>query len=216
MPFPLLAALPAIASVGAGVASWLGGREANATNVRLAREQMAFQERMSSTSAQRAVEDYSRAGLNPALAYDKPASSPSGALGRVEDAVTKGISTAMQARALRQSMEIARAQSQADLELKQSQTLRNAAEGATAILQGDLLGSQRRQLDQAISFRGTEQPFQQRSMAAKALLDELALPGARNVAEMERRLGQLSPQIRFWLGNARTASQMLNPLMRNW
>lgn len=214
MPFPLLAALPAIASVGAGVASWLGGREANATNVRLAREQMAFQERMSSTSAQRAVEDYSRAGLNPALAYDKPASSPSGALGRVEDAVTKGVSTAMQARALRQSMEIARAQSQADLELKQSQTLRNAAEGATAIVQGDLLGSQRRQLDQAISFRGIDQPYELRSKAAKALIDEFSVAGARNVSRMESRLGELSPQLRFWLGNARTAFSIANPLIR--
>lgn len=209
---PLLAAaLPAIASVGAGVASWLGGREANSANVRLAREQMAFQERMSSTAAQRGKADYEAAGFNPALAYDRPASQPAGSLGRVEDAVSKGVSSGLSARAMMQSMKIAQMQSQADLELKNSQTQRNAAEGATAVAQGALAAAQARAVDQSIGFRHVEQPFEQRLKAARALIEEYGVAGARNISAMENRLGELSPQIRFWLGNARTATGALNP-----
>lgn len=208
MPLPVWL-IPSIISAGAGVASWLGGRDTNKQNERVSDKQMDFQERMSSTSAQRSVEDYTKAGLNPALAYDRPASSPAGALSRAEDAIGKGVSTAMQARALVQSLEIAKAQSQADLELKQSQVARNAAEGATSIIQGDLLATQRRSTDQMLDFARANQPFDLRKRTADAMIREYEIPGYRNQAKMENRLGELSPQIRFWLGNARTAASLM-------
>ena len=80
------------AAAASGLGGFFGQKSANKTNIKLAREQMAFQERMSNSAYQRAMADMRKAGLNPILAAKQPASSPGGQTARVESALGAGIS----------------------------------------------------------------------------------------------------------------------------
>jgi hypothetical protein len=93
MPFPFMAA----AALGAAGLSVYGQHKANKANQASAREQMSFQERMSSTAYQRSMEDMRNAGLNPIMAAKfGGASTPSGAASTSQDEYGKASSSAME------------------------------------------------------------------------------------------------------------------------
>lgn len=76
----LSSALIAGGSLLGSAVSAYGQHSANSENREMAREQMAFQERMSSSAYQRATADMNNAGINPMMAYSMGgASTPSGA-----------------------------------------------------------------------------------------------------------------------------------------
>lgn len=85
-----------LGGLASGIGAYFGQREANKTNIKLAQDQMAFQERMSSTSYQRAMKDMELAGLNPMLAYSQGgASTPPGSTTQVRDPVSSAVSSAL-------------------------------------------------------------------------------------------------------------------------
>lgn len=94
-----------LGAVLGGVGSAIGGIFQNAANRNMAREQMRFQERMSSTAYQRAVVDMRKAGLNPMLAYMQGgASSPGGAALGMSEVIGPTVSSAREG--LRQRQEL--------------------------------------------------------------------------------------------------------------
>jgi len=86
---------PLLGGLAGAAGSYLGTTSANQANIAQTKEQMDFQERMSNTSYQRAIQDMKAAGLSPMLAYSQGgASAPQGAAAKVDSALGNAVNSA--------------------------------------------------------------------------------------------------------------------------
>lgn len=161
----------------------------NASARNEAKKNRDFQERMSSTAAQRSVADYKAAGLNPALAYERTASSPGGAQAVIGDAVNTGINSARSSSIAREQLRTAQAQATiAELDAKFARetygqrVTRNAAETDIASTASYEAGRKR-------EFEIATQPYQEKLLQWNSLMAEYGVPPAQATAEFYKRFG---------------------------
>lgn len=166
-------------------ASFLGQEKANKTNLKIAREQMRFQERMSNTAYQRSVRDIGAAGLNPGMLYGGhggPSSTPPGSSTRVENSLAAASQMA----------------NLAQVELMRSQARKNDVEAANESTRGGLIEPEfaiRSALAQAeIELKGVSgSEIAARADLARQQLRELidTFPDRRQLPGLERVQKQL-------------------------
>ena len=157
-----------------GLISSKGTKAANAKQIALAREQMDFQERMSSTAYQRAADDLEKAGLNRILAIGSPASSPGGAMPNISNEL-QGFASGVSA-AAHSAADLAIKRRQEDLIHEQERATLH--QGQQAAAQRDLLTKQYELMQNQVN-----------TSAQETRIKKVEADLAEDWAEIERGLG---------------------------
>lgn len=179
-------------AAGVGAAgSAIGGALANAGNKKMAREQMAFQERMSSTAYQRATDDMRMAGINPMLAYMQGgASTPGGASATMQDVVSPAVSSAQQGARLASELKSMSQSRQLAQSTFDRETTMKGWEAANILSSTDVNNWNARRIQTEIG----EVDARIRNLNSSTAKNLLELPAMRNQANFEKSgFGKFKP-----------------------
>lgn len=194
-----------------GAASIAGDFISSSQNRAEAERNRRFQERMSSTSVQRAVKDYLAAGLNPALAYDRSASSPGGAQASIGNPLSGGVASAQAARLQQQQIELATAANRRQEELNRAQIKQLGAAETRDMAGADLTKIQTRRTIQDLELERDLLPDTKKQRRAGADAAEAQVPGLKNRAEIEKLIGEI---LKDGLPNAKKLADLFFKLVK--
>lgn len=194
MAFP--GASEIVGALATGAVSMGGSVRANSEARKEGLRNRNFAERMSSTAVQRAVEDYRAAGLNPALAYDRAASSPTGSVVGQGDPVNAGVSSAMSARQAFQQLRQDREAHQAQLQLTNTQRAKASIEGRLAEFAQEETQARTASIKQQMLQAAELQPHEVRRRGLENLFQAYINTGAKNEARLNEAMGVSRPVLK--------------------